>query len=229
MNMIIHDDGHTNVIGEDALDRLEPSAIAPATTVSTKTNFDLILTNPPFGAQVKLTERPYLPISNSEPGRRQRQKKPRKNQKTEILFIESVWHFLKPGTGRAAVVLPDGILTNSSFNTSATFCWSVFKSGRDQPAADGFQPIIGAGVKSSLVFLRRRGEDEKPKDDEAIFMAVPERSATTPPDGNARTNFPKSSSNTGNSRKTQNLFSSKPRRTASCHALQSSGAKPRIV
>ena len=32
----------------------------------------------------------------------------------------------------------------------------------------------GAGVKSSLVFLRKRGAGEKPNDSEAIFMAVPE-------------------------------------------------------
>jgi type I restriction enzyme M protein len=30
-----------------------------------------------------------------------------------------------------------------------------------------------AGVKASLVFLRKRGEDEQPDDDEAIFMAAP--------------------------------------------------------
>ena len=32
----------------------------------------------------------------------------------------------------------------------------------------------GAGVKASVVFLRKRAEGEKPDDDEAIFMAVPE-------------------------------------------------------
>ena len=32
----------------------------------------------------------------------------------------------------------------------------------------------GAGVKSSLVFLRKRAEDERTNNNEAIFMAVPE-------------------------------------------------------
>ena len=31
----------------------------------------------------------------------------------------------------------------------------------------------GAGVKASIVFVRKRAEDEKPNDDEAIFMASP--------------------------------------------------------
>jgi type I restriction enzyme M protein len=32
----------------------------------------------------------------------------------------------------------------------------------------------GAGVKASLVFLRKRAEGEKPDDNEAVFMAAPE-------------------------------------------------------
>ena len=40
--------------------------------------------------------------------------KERTSVKTEILFLERIHSFLKPGSGRAAVVLPDGILTNSS-------------------------------------------------------------------------------------------------------------------
>jgi type I restriction enzyme M protein len=31
----------------------------------------------------------------------------------------------------------------------------------------------GAGVKASVVFVRKRAEDEQPDDDEAIFMAAP--------------------------------------------------------
>jgi type I restriction enzyme M protein len=31
----------------------------------------------------------------------------------------------------------------------------------------------GAGVKASVVFLRKRAADERPDDDEAIFMAAP--------------------------------------------------------
>lgn len=32
----------------------------------------------------------------------------------------------------------------------------------------------GAGVKASVVFIRKRAEDEKPDDNEAVFMATPE-------------------------------------------------------
>ena len=39
--------------------------------------------------------------------------KDRPQQSSEVLFIERIWNFLKPG-GKAAIILPDGILTNSS-------------------------------------------------------------------------------------------------------------------
>ncbi len=60
MNMIIHDDGHTNVIGEDALERLNQMENRSGNHSFKAGAFDLVLTNPPFGAIVKKDERPYL-------------------------------------------------------------------------------------------------------------------------------------------------------------------------
>ena len=55
MNMIIHDDGHTNIIGFDALDSLEH---LPSDKPDLRANrFDIVLTNPPFGAVVKSSEK----------------------------------------------------------------------------------------------------------------------------------------------------------------------------
>jgi len=104
MNMIIHDDGHTNVISTDALQDFKE--INDIHKGFEKDHFDIVLTNPPFGATVKETEKDYL--DNYELG------KNKKTQKTEILFVEKVIDFVKPGTGRIGIVLPDGILTNSS-------------------------------------------------------------------------------------------------------------------
>jgi type I restriction enzyme M protein len=175
MNMIIHDDGHTNVIGHDALDRLDRIKSNSNNTGFAANRFSLILTNPPFGAQVNLAERPYLAdyeLGQVEDAKGNR--KPRKNQKTEILFLERVWKFLKPGTGRAAVVLPDGILTNSSLQYVRDFLLERFQVLAVVSLPQTAFSHYGAGVKSSLVFLRKRAEAEKPKDSEAIFMAVPE-------------------------------------------------------
>jgi len=175
MNMIIHDDGHTNVAGEDALDRLERIRERSGNKSFTEDSFDIILTNPPFGAQVNLTERPYLPdfdLGNQTDAKGN--KKARKNQKTEILFIERVWQFLKPGTGRAAIVLPDGILTNSSLQYARDFMLERFQLLAVVSLPQTAFAHFGAGVKASVVFLRRRGDSERPKDSEAIFMAAPE-------------------------------------------------------
>ncbi|MBZ5589358.1 MAG: N-6 DNA methylase [Acidobacteriia bacterium] len=176
MNMILHDDGHSNIAGEDALDR--PSAIRQRTANNgfKEAAFDLILTNPPFGSQVNLTERPYLSdfeLGNQEDAKGTR--KPRKTQKTEILFVERVYQFLKPGTGRAAVVLPDGILTNSSLQYVRDFLLERFQLLAVVSLPQTAFAHFGAGVKASLTFLRRRGEGERPRDSEAIFMAAPEK------------------------------------------------------
>lgn len=58
MNMIIHDDGHTNVICTDALEPVTKiSSINPGFK---ENSFDLIVTNPPFGATIKKEEKSYL-------------------------------------------------------------------------------------------------------------------------------------------------------------------------
>jgi type I restriction enzyme M protein len=176
MNMILHDDGHNNIVSDDTLDRLDAIRKRTGNNGFKEGRFDLILTNPPFGAQVNLTERPYLSdydLGNQEDKKGKR--KARKNQKTEILFIERVWQFLKSGTGRTAIVLPDGILTNSSLQYVRDFLLERFQLLAVVSLPQSAFAHFGAGVKASLVFLRRRARDERPKDDEAIFMAAPEK------------------------------------------------------
>lgn len=58
MNMIVHDDGHTNVAAGNAL---RPLADFPARNTGFKPgSFDLILTNPPFGVTTKDIDLPTL-------------------------------------------------------------------------------------------------------------------------------------------------------------------------
>jgi type I restriction enzyme M protein len=165
MNMIIHDDGHSNVISTDSLEDF--NHIKNIKQDFKEGQFDLLLTNPPFGATVKSTEKDYL--INYELGKIN--SKERKSQKTEILFIERCIQFVKPGTGRIAIVLPDGILTNSSLQYVRDFIMEntqiLAVVSLPQTAFSHF----GAGVKSSLVFLRRK-KDEEDLGDYKIFMAI---------------------------------------------------------
>lgn len=174
MNMIVHDDGHTNVISHDALDSIDK--MYEHNRGFKKDHFDFIMTNPPFGSQINLAEKPYL--SSYELGNTYDTKgkaKPRKNQKTEILFLERIWEFLKYETGKAAVVLPDGILTNSSLQYVRDYIMEKFQILAVVSLPQTAFAHFGAGVKSSVVFLRKRSKEEVPNDDEAIFMAAPEK------------------------------------------------------
>jgi len=163
MNMIIHDDGHTNVISTDSLrDIKEISEIHQGFG---KNKFDIILTNPPFGATVKSTEHPYL--GKYKLGEN------KKNQKTEILFIERCLEFLKNGTGKMGIVLPDGILTNSSLQYVRDFLMEHAQIEAVVSLPQIAFSHFGAGVKSSLIFIRKKKKDEK-LGNYPIFMAIAE-------------------------------------------------------
>ena len=169
MNMILHDDGHTNVISNDGLEPIEN--MSAQNLWFQPNSFDYIFTNPPFGAVVKDTESNYLgtfTLGKTLDGR-----KNRPAQKTEILFLERFWHFLKPATGKIAVILPDGILTNSSLQYVREWILENFKLlGVISLPQDAFQ-FYWAGVKSSVVVLQKWGD--KKESDYKIFMATAEK------------------------------------------------------
>jgi type I restriction enzyme M protein len=186
MNMILHDDGHTNVVAADGLeDWLRLKEINPGLVPG---RFDLVLTNPPFGAVVKAAEKGQAYIDRFELSRHlgkpaiekgEKQKagkaavKQRASVKTEILFLERIRDFLKPGTGRAAVVVPDGILTNGSLQGVRDWLMEAFQILAVVSLPQAAFQHSGASVKASLLFMRRRGAREVARADEAIFMAAP--------------------------------------------------------
>jgi type I restriction enzyme M protein len=199
MNMIIHDDGHTNIVGHDALDFL--SKIEGKKSELKPGRFDIILTNPPFGSVVKRTEKSEGYLEQFElrhylgkPGNRSDEDieaddaktsakdakrgakaiKDRASIKTEILFLERVHSFLKPGTGRAAIVLPDGILTNSSLQGVRDWLLERFQLLAVVSLPQFAFAHYDAGVKASIVFLRRLKDGETVPDDAPIFMALAE-------------------------------------------------------
>ena len=164
MNMIIHDDGHTNIISTDSLRNI--NEITKIHKGFKKKRFDIILTNPPFGASVKKSEKNYLP-EYTLGGKR-------KTQKTEILFFERCLDFLKTGRGVIGIVLPDSITINSSLQYVRDY---IFE--RTQILAiislPGFAfSHYGANVKSSILFLRRLNNVETIKR-YPVFMAIADR------------------------------------------------------
>lgn len=160
MNMIIHDDGHTNVITSDGLISDE--------TIITKTNnqgfkyetFDFIITNTPFGSTIRQTEQAYL--KTYQLGKKEEDwlavksssEQYRDGQSTEVLFIEQDYKFLKEG-GYLAIVIPDGILTNSSMQYVRTQIEDWFRIVAVVSMPQTAFMANGAGVKSSVLFLRK--------------------------------------------------------------------------
>ena len=163
MNMIIHDDGHTNVISEDTLDNIDKHHELNEKFI--KESFDVILTNPPFGAKVLSNEKKYL--GNYILG--QNGNKVRASQSTEILFIERCYEYLKE-KGRMAIVLPDGILTNTTLQYVRDFIMEHFRINAIVSIPQTAFSHYGAGVKCSLLFLTK----ETVSEDYDIFMASAE-------------------------------------------------------
>ena len=160
MNMIIHDDGHTNVITSDGL-------ISDEAIISKTNNqgfkygtFDFIITNPPFGSTIRQTEQAYL--KTYQLGKKEEDwlavstqpENIRDGQSTEVLFIEQDYKFLKEG-GYLAIVLPDGVLTNSSMQYVRTQIEDWFRIVAVVSMPQTAFSANGAGVKSSVLFLKK--------------------------------------------------------------------------
>lgn len=161
MNMIIHDDGHTNVITADGLLRENDFERYTDNKGFQYNRFNFIITNPPFGSEVRKAEKHYLGIydfGKKEPdwldtkGRTIIER--RERQSTEVLFIEQCYNFLFEG-GYVAIVIPDGILTNSSLQYVRDGIEDKFRIVAVVSMPQTAFAATGAGVKSSILFLKK--------------------------------------------------------------------------
>ncbi|MFH1311469.1 MAG: N-6 DNA methylase [Nanoarchaeota archaeon] len=132
---------------------------------------DLILTNPPFGAKIKIKNEEILNYYDlghiwKYDSSLKRWTKTRNIQETEpqILFIELCIKLLKNG-GKMAIVLPEGIFGNPSQSYVRDYILSKGKvlAVIDCPA-DAFMPHTH--TKTSILFF----EKCEPKNDYEIFM-----------------------------------------------------------
>lgn len=181
MNMIMHGDGHAGVHHHDGF--LNVNGIFEG-------RFDIILTNPPFGANVepsdvvhetdvtidRITEKRYtdeygdiyteaLSRVRAAVGKPisslfELPKGEKSKIKTEILFIERCLSLLKPG-GRLGIVLPEGIFNNPSLAYVREFCENrAFIRTVVSLPQETFFSS-GASVKASLLFLQKFTVEEQ--------------------------------------------------------------------
>ena len=179
MNMIMHGDGHGGVHHNDGL--LNINGIF-------EERFDIILTNPPFGARVDkhltITEedsfnrKSHVALWKKEYENYQavidlREKEIKEKKKlvdkfeiskvstlTEIMFMERCLKLLRKG-GRMAIVLPEGVLNTSNLQKARDFFEGRAKINLITSIPQDVFIASGASVKPSLVFLKRFTEQEE--------------------------------------------------------------------
>ncbi|MEM7029688.1 MAG: N-6 DNA methylase [Chloroflexota bacterium] len=122
----------------------------------------MILTNPPFGS--KVTNKQTLEDLTSRDGVTRKNGKTVRSIPQEVAFVNRCLEFLTPG-GKLGIVLPDGVLANSSMQYVRDWIlrWAKLKAIVSLPQ-ETFSPY-GAGVKTSVVFLEKRTQPLQPDDD----------------------------------------------------------------
>jgi type I restriction enzyme M protein len=198
MNMIMHGDGHGGVHHHDGF--LNVNGIFEG-------RFDIILTNPPFGANVEPTDKILEVDVQINPTAEERYlkeygdlyreaqnrvkaalnkpisslfglpKSEKSKIKTEVLFIERCLDLLKPG-GRLAIVLPESIFNNPSLAYVREFTEErAFIRAVVSLPQETFVSS-GASVKCSLLFLEKFTEEEQQRFDKTCATAKAEMEAS---------------------------------------------------
>jgi type I restriction enzyme M protein len=193
MNMVMAGDGHANIFHVNSLAypnwehpteiaKIEASIKHSLLAMDEESNaygfdarekFDMVFTNPPFGAKVKVDSS----IIYKEDGSL-RYELGKHSNAPEVLFIEACYNYLKP-EGKMAIVLPDGILGNPNMQKVREWILDKFKIlASIDLAVEAFLPQVG--VQASLLFLERKSELQRQlaqdkDEDYDVFMAIAEK------------------------------------------------------
>ena len=198
MNMVMNNDGSGNIIqlntllppAEWAENKKKQLAHALGISVDSILNyktiglFDVIVTNPPFGTKIPIDDQQILEQfelahiwSNVSDKGWQMTTSLRSSVPPEQLFIERIIQLLKPG-GRAAIVLPDSILSSPGLEFIRV--WLLKNThiiASVDLHADTFQPHNG--TQCSILFVVKKTKEEMDEEkalnqilDYDVFMAM---------------------------------------------------------
>lgn len=187
MNMVMNNDGSGGLFQANSLDNPTrwTEELRDRELIG---SVDVILTNPPFGSKIPIDDPAIL--EQFDLGHQWDYKDEEdvwvKTNKTasrppEILFIERCVQLLKAGTGRAAIVLPDGILGSPGLGFVRQWILSYATVlGSVDLHPDTFQP--GTSVQTSVLVLQRKSAQQVREENAAgrindydIFMAICDR------------------------------------------------------
>jgi type I restriction enzyme M protein len=185
MNMVMNNDGAGGLFQTNSL---ENSAVWPPDVRERRLmgKVDILFTNPPFGSKIPVNDPAILEqydlghswSYDAETDRWEMNDVVQKSQPPEILFIERCVRFLKPGTGRLAMVLPDGILGSPGLGYVRQWILRhcrILASIDLHP--DTFQPFVS--IQTSVLVLQRKTEQQVAMEEAAgrmndyeVFMCV---------------------------------------------------------
>ncbi|HIE51449.1 MAG TPA: methyltransferase domain-containing protein [Armatimonadetes bacterium] len=172
--MAIVGDGYTNIFCADSL--YPESWSESMREVIADESFDVVLTNPPFGARIFIEDQRIL--KGYELGHKWVKERTDKwritnsvsKQVPQILFIERCLRLLKPG-GRMAIVLPDGVFGNPSDR----YVWEFILEIARILAIISLPPetfLPSTHTKTSVLFLEKTGNNGG---DYEIFMGIADK------------------------------------------------------
>lgn len=191
MNMVMNNDGSGGLYQANTLENPHTWSAGLRDAVPLG-SIDVIVSNPPFGAKIPIDDEDTLTqydlacvwdqdadgnwsIRLDKHGARVLQK----SQPPEILFIERALQLLVPGTGRMAMVIPNGILNNPS--NAYVRDW-ILKHAQILAVVDMHRDLFQPGndTQTSMVLMRRLSADEEITADAGgldypLFMAVAEK------------------------------------------------------
>ncbi|RJX17671.1 MAG: N-6 DNA methylase [Desulforudis sp.] len=181
MNMVMNNDGSGNLFQCNSLENPHRWSADVRANLSLG-SIDVLFTNPPFGSKIVIDDPLILEqydvacqwvqtsdnweIRLDRDGNRLFQP----SMPPEILFVERCLQFLKPGTGRMAIVIPNGLLNNPGL---AYFRYWLLQKAQIIAIVDMHRDLFQPGndTQTSMVLLRRKAPGESSKD-YPVFMAI---------------------------------------------------------
>lgn len=162
-DMLLNDDGHTNIRNQDALLSFDNYPDITALGDGEPAVFDVVLTNPPFGSIMK--QETLAMLGRFDLGHK------KKSLPLEVLGLERSIQFLKPG-GRLAIVLPEHLTKGKSGAFVRDWLYgAAHLKGIFFFPEDAFTPY-GAMVKTCRCIFEKRRAGDAESLDEAFLCEV---------------------------------------------------------
>lgn len=190
MNVVMASNAEANLFHMNSLEFPEGhlTGVDPANKAAKLGTMDVVMTNPPFGSDIPITDPSILKHfelahmwERTEDGAFRNTGRLKGSVAPEVLFFERCIDWLREG-GRMGIVLPDGILGNPG---DEDIRWWVLRhcyvlASIDLPV-EVFIVEANVNILTSLLFLKKKtqsevqAEDLGTKQDYPVFMAVAEK------------------------------------------------------